>query len=65
MTLINQPTSAPTRKVAAAGIWGLVAALAFAAIEYFAPGMSLNPVVSSGVTGAVAWLAAYFTRDRA
>ena len=63
--LVTQSSLAPTRKVSAAGIWGLITVLAFAAIDYYAPGMSLNPMVSSAVTGAVAWLAAYFTKERA
>lgn len=64
--LIKQPTAKPTRKVAAAGIGGLVTAVCIAAVEYYAPGMGdvIGPEVAGFIVAAGAAVAGYFTKER-
>jgi len=65
--LIDQPTSAPTRKVKGAGAAGLVTALCIAAIDHWLPGLGerIGPEIAGLIVAAAATVGGYFTRDRA
>ena len=65
--LVTQPTSAPTRKVTAAGIAGALTAAVIAGVNYLWPGFgdNLAPGIEPLIAAAVAFVAAYLTRERA
>jgi|LakMenE18May11ns_1017448.scaffolds.fasta_scaffold9556615_2 hypothetical protein len=65
--LIEQPSSRPTRKVSAAGIAGALTAALIAGVNYLWPGVGdhVGPVAGPVITAGVAFVAAYFTRERA
>jgi hypothetical protein len=65
--LRNQPTSLPTRKVSAAGIAGALTAALIAGVNFIWPGFGdqLAPIAGPAITAAVAFVAAYLTRERA
>jgi len=67
MTLINQPTSMPTRKVAAGTIAGVITAAAVAGLRAYRPDLSeaFGPMIEQLVPVVVAFVASYFTRERA
>lgn len=58
--LVNQPTLAPTRKVAVQAATALVV---YVLIQVF--GLAYDPALEAGVAWAVGGLMAYFVRDRA
>lgn len=66
-TLKTQPTSAPTRKVAAGGIGGaVVGLLSWLLLQY---GIELEPGVAEAITVILTWAggvaASYMARERA
>jgi len=65
--LVVQPSKVPTRKVAAAGIGGIVTALSVAVVNHYLPGMGdeIGPEVAGLIVAAGATVAGWFTRDRA
>lgn len=68
MTLKSQPTYAPTRKVWAAIVAGMVVGALQSALSMFAPDLDATQLLQQVdiwvQTGAMV-LASYFTRDRA
>ncbi len=64
--LTNQPSPAPTRKVAATGIAGAIAVAIVAAVNYYNPaiGAALEPTITAAVTAAIAFIGGYMTRER-
>lgn len=61
--LYNQPTAAPTNKVAAGFNWGIVTIL----LAFFVKsiwGIELPQEVSMSLTVLIASIAAYYTRDQ-
>lgn len=65
--LVKQPTAAPTRKVSAAGIAGALTAALIAGVDAMWPGFgeTIGPIAGPIITAGVAFIAAYFTRERA
>jgi len=61
-TRVNQPTAAPTQKVAAATLGGAVTVIAVWALGQF--GIDLPSEVAASVAVLVAAVAGYFTRDK-
>ena len=66
MPLKEQPTLAPTRKVAATGIAGALTAAALGVLHWAAPDFValLAGPVEAGIVALVAFVAGYFTRER-
>ena len=60
---MNQPTAAPTQKVAAAGIGGSLAIVLVYVIGQF--GVDLPAEVAAAVATIVSFLAGYFVKERA
>ena len=65
--LITQPRKRPTRKVAAAGIGGLVTAVCVAIVNHYVPGMGeqIGPEIAGLLVAAGATAAGWFTKERA
>lgn len=65
--LINQPTLAPNRKVAAGGIAGVITVAAVQLLNLYLPGYSglLSPLVEQIVPVIIGFVAAYMTKARA
>ena len=65
--LVNQPSPKPTRKVTAVGIAGALTAALIAGVNHQWPGVGdqIGPVAGPVITAGVAFVAAYFTRERA
>jgi hypothetical protein len=65
--LINQATSAPTRKVKATGIAGALTAAAIGALHWWSPEFAavLGGPVEALIVAAVATVSGYMTRDAA
>jgi hypothetical protein len=62
MALVNQPTAAPTNKVAAVGIGGSIATiLVFIAGQF---GVDVTPEVSAAFVVVVTFLSGYIKRDK-
>jgi len=62
--LVDQPTAAPTRKVAAGGIGGAIMFLVALCLKQFL-GIELPDEVIAGSTAIVAFLFAYFVKESA
>lgn len=60
---IDQPTSAPTAKVAAAGIGGSISVVIIYLVKVLF-GLDLPGEVASAVTAIVAFTTGYFFRER-
>jgi hypothetical protein len=67
MTLINQPSALPTRKVAAGTLAGAVTAGLVAALRAYRPDLAemVSPLIEQLVPVAVAFVASYMTKERA
>lgn len=65
--LINQPTLAPTRKVTAGGIAGILTVAVIGLINNQWPGVGdmLGPTVSALIVSAVSFVASYMTKNKA
>lgn len=63
-SLITQPTSAPTRKITAAGLGGLAATIVLGAADYADVGQ-LPPWVNVLLGGLSAFVAGYTTKAKA
>jgi hypothetical protein len=66
MTLQNQPTSKPTRKIQATAIGGAGAAILMGAINAYDPdlyGRLMQPGFEAGVAVFIALVAGYFARE--
>lgn len=66
--LVNQPSAAPTRKMNAVAIGGVIGAIAVGSIrrwapEFDAPGITDFIMFTAPVV--VGWVAGWFTRERA
>jgi hypothetical protein len=64
---IDQPTLAPTRKVQAGGIAGLLAVAVIAVVNHWQPGLGdqFGHEISGVAVWAVMLAGSYFTRERA
>lgn len=64
-TLIEQPTAAPTRKIKATGIAGLVSAAVLGVLHWWQPELAamLGGQIEGLIVAIVATLAGYFTRE--
>ncbi len=64
--LVKQPTKAPTRKMTATGIGGIVTVAILAALDAWVPGLGdiMSVEVSALVAIAGAWLSGYMTQER-
>jgi hypothetical protein len=67
MTLVNQPSAMPTRKVSASIIAGIIANASIALADAFLPGVgtALSPQITAVITAGVMILASYFTKEKA
>lgn len=67
MTLINQPSPLPTRKVAAGTIAGAITAGLVAAVRAYRPDLAelVGPLIEQLTPVVVAFVASYLTRERA
>lgn len=67
--LVDQPTKAPTRKVKGAATWGLAGVLAIGVLDGLGiaiPGCDASALpITEALTGLVAVVGGYLTRDRA
>lgn len=65
--LVDQPTAAPTRKLKAVVIAGLLTTAVIGVINTYLPGVgdALGPTLSGIITVAVSAVAGYFTRNAA
>lgn len=61
-TPYDQPTSAPTQKVAAAGIGGSITILLVYLIQAIF-NVDIPPEVASALTAVIAFLSGYFVRE--
>lgn len=64
MILVNQPTSAPSRKVTAAGVAAVVVSVAAAIVDVSST-VDLPPQLVALATGVAAVGTAYLVRERA
>jgi len=64
VVLVDQPDAAPTRKVAAGGVAGALAAVLAWAAQAFA-GVTLPPGMEGAFVVIISFAIAYFTRDKA
>lgn len=64
--LVTQPTKAPTRKMTATGIGGIIAVGILAAANAWIPGLGdiISEPVYALVAVAGAWLTGYMTKER-
>ncbi len=60
---VNQPSAAPTRKMAATGITGTVATILVLVADGL--GYELDPALAAALVAATAWVAGYVTKNRA
>ena len=60
---IDQPTAAPTRKMSAVAITGVISAIAVSSIRKWAPEFDA-PGITEFIPIVVAWIAGYFVRER-
>jgi predicted acyltransferase len=65
--LVNQPSPKPTRKLSAVGIAGALTAALIAGVNHQWPGVGdqIGPAAGYVIPLIVAWVAGYFTRERA
>jgi putative flippase GtrA len=63
MQTVNQPTAAPTAKVAAAGIGGSISIVLIWVLNRV--GIDMPVEVASAITAIVSFLAGYFVKERA
>ena len=63
--LVNQPSAAPTRKLQAVGISGILAIAVLSIADLYFPGLStvIEAPVYAGVTLAVSLVSGYFTKN--
>lgn len=63
--LVNQPTLAPTRKLQATGIAGIIAIAILSIADLYVPGLSsvISEPVYAGVVLAVGLVSGYFTKN--
>jgi len=60
---VRQPSLAPTRKIAATGITGLVATVLVLVADAF--GYELDPALAAALVGAAAFVVGYLTKSKA
>jgi hypothetical protein len=65
--LVNQPSPKPTRKLSAVGIAGALTAALIAGVNHQWPGVGdqIGPVAGYVIPLIVAWVAGYYTLERA
>jgi putative flippase GtrA len=64
MDSVDQPTAAPTRKVATGGLGAAVVTIIIWLVQTFTD-VEVTPEIAAALAGAIGWILAYLVPERA